>query len=127
MTTAQATATIKGGLYETAGLQEQSTFPTGNAFRRNVAKGLGRPTLASIREIWATLTGAASGGAAAASHSRVEANEELGGPRTVETITDVARNTTADDITEITNDFLIYQSYDNTPVPNLDGNPLGTR
>lgn len=61
---------------------------------------------AAYAELMATLTGAAAGGAAAASHKRVQAAANLsanvqGGVRTIETFSAINRNTTAADESDI--------------------------
>lgn len=61
---------------------------------------LGRRTRV-IRELYDTLLGAAAGGTAALTQSRVQhSTTELGGKRTVETQTLINRATTAGDVTD---------------------------
>ena len=127
MSTQQATAAIKGGLYETAGVATQSTFEQSGALRRVAARTLSRNGMRILRELMLTLNGATAGSAASATYGRVAASDELGGVRTIETVTAISRNSAAADKTEIDADILSYESYDATPVANLDGNPLGTR
>lgn len=77
--------------------------------RSRVARGLSRAIYgsAALREIMVTLTGAAAGSAAFASHKRVQAERDLeanvqGGVRTIETFEAIDRNTTAGDVTDVT-------------------------
>jgi hypothetical protein len=122
------TATVKGGLFAQYGSTVSLVDGTGSG-RRFSAMALGKKSFRALRELMTTLNGAAAGGAALATNARIEANEELGGLRVVETENLVNRNTTADDVTEINNTVLSLSSrtYDPTPPANLDGNPLGTR
>ena len=82
------------------------------------------------KEIWNELTGEAEGEAAAASYARVKAGEldangnqsELGGLRTIETVTVINTTTTAADETEM--ELLTdWDSSDDAHTDNLDGNP----
>lgn len=122
-------ATVKGGLFETAGLATLSTIHTTSALKRMASWALGRKQTYGLREIMETLNGAAAGSAASKTLTRIEANSELGGLRVIETETLVSANTTAADVTDINADILSLSSktYDPTPPANLDGNPLGTR
>jgi hypothetical protein len=52
----------------------------------------------------------------------------MSGSRVIETVTNINRATTAADVTELTNNLYTYGGLDSAVnVPNLDGNPLGTR
>ena len=73
--------------------------------RRNGIKRLmNRSQYRAISELFDTLIGAASGEAASKTHTRVAAVTPTAGPsggglRTIETVTDISRNSTAADIT----------------------------
>lgn len=124
-----ATATVKGGLFETAGLTTLTQVSTTDAGKRKAAQALAAKGQRSLRERAETLNGVAPGSAALATNKRIEANVELGGKRTIETENLVNRNTTAADQAELNQDVFALSSktYDGTPVANGDGNPLGTR
>ena len=87
-----------------------------------------RNGMRAYKELMLTLNGAAVGQAALATHSQVLAREntsgELGGLRTIETITDVNRVTVTADKTDIDNKILDYPDNPTFPYPvNGDGNP----
>lgn len=69
------------------------------------AQLLGRPGLRAVRELFRTLAGAATGNAASDTYVRAVAPNgiteagSLGGARVIETVTTVNRNTTAADLT----------------------------
>jgi hypothetical protein len=95
-----------------------------------IAMGFDTNGLFGMRAIATALDGVAPGAAALKARTRVEANVELGGKRTIETINLVNRNTAAADVTEINADFLTLTtrtSFGASPIVNKDGNPLGTR
>jgi hypothetical protein len=82
----------------------------------------------SDRALMIALNGVAPGANATDTWKRVQAAEELGGVRLIETATNINRVTTAADRDDITADILTYGGLDSAVnVPNLDGNPLGTR
>ncbi len=66
---------------------------------------LGRSSMRGLREIIRTLLGATTGSAASDTYKRAAApnglteSQQLGGSRTIETVTVVGRNTTAADLT----------------------------
>lgn len=125
-----ATATVKGGLFETLGLTTLTQISGKNALHSNVRMNLGRKGLMALREKMETLNGAVAGSTASKTLKRVEANEELGGVRTIETETLVNTATVAGDVTEINADILAFSTkttFGSSPTANLDGNPLGTR
>lgn len=87
-----------------------------------------RGSFRKTRELLDTLIGAASGNAASATHKQVLTQSEtpigiaaLGGLRTAETVTDVSRNTTAADITDLKT-FLVNVSHKPTYPRDLSGN-----
>jgi hypothetical protein len=75
--------------------------------RNRIKRVMNREQFRAIKELFDTLIGAASGSAAYATHKRVghpdtvTALGALGGARTIETITDISRNSTAADITAL--------------------------
>lgn len=114
-------ATVKGGLFEQfgntlTGVQLQS------AVTRLAAQRLTRNK--KLQELGTTLNGVVAGSAASASHSRVEANAEQGGKRTVETVYDVNRVTVAGDVTELDASLFTYTTRVASPPRNGDRNPL---
>lgn len=122
-------AAVKGGLFPENGVNTLATAHTTSSNRRAVSQLMGRKGMRALREAAVTLNGVVAGSAALATNARVEANEELGGARTIETENLINRVTVAGDVTDITADLYTQSSktYDPTPVANLDGNPLGTR
>lgn len=125
-----SSATIKGGFYETNSATPLSSIGSFGALRRDIALRLGKKSLLYLRELMTTLDGVAAGAAASATYGRVEAAEELGGKRTIESQALIARNTAASDTTEIEatiNSYSTKTTFGSSPVANLDGNPLGTR
>lgn len=87
-------------LSNTVNKQNAQTLLTRLFSRRLYSRG-------GLGEVINTLVGGASGDAAALSHKRVEARQDLsqnvqGGLVPIETFEDVDRNTTADDVTNIT-------------------------
>lgn len=122
-----ATATVKGGFFA----QYASTYtPIQNRAGglRYAKQYLGDRSLLALRQIARTLNGAVAGSVATKALTRIEANVEMGGKRTVESVNLVNRATTAADVTEL-NDYLYSMTSKTTmasPV-NKDGNPLGTR
>lgn len=123
----QVAATVKGGFFGQYSTSYSGIKTDGGGLRRKVAMTLNKKQLRGMREMMATLNGAAAGSAASAVNGRVEANEELGGVRTIESETLVNENSAAADVTQINADFLTFGSYTSSPVANGDGNPLGTR
>lgn len=126
-----ATATVKGGLYETAGLTSLTQIQGTNTQRRRISQLLASKGMRSVRELAVTLDGVIPGSAALATNARVEANSELGGKRVIESESLVNRVTVAGDVTEINTDLLNTltgrTTFGANPVANGDGNPLGTR
>lgn len=125
-----ATATVKGGLFESVGLTELTQIQGTGSVRRRARQLLSSKGMKAMRALMFELNGVVPGASAESSYGRVAASEELGGKRVIESEVFIDRNTTADDVTEIGNDFLVpmyYGTYGSTPVVNKDGNPLGTR
>lgn len=120
------TATVKGGFWGDLS-STYSQISGKSPLKRRIARLLARASMKGLREVALTLDGVAPGSAAAESHKRVVAREnsagELGGKRTIETVTDVDRNTTADDVTEINTDLLSFPLKPSTYPANKDGNP----
>lgn len=118
--------TVKGGFWGDLS-SDFSVISGENPQKRQIARKFNINGLRAEREIAETVTGAAAGSAASATHKRVQAREnsqgELGGSRTIETITDVSRNTTAADVTEVKEDILAYPHKPSTYPVNLDRNP----
>lgn len=102
--------------------------------RVNILFRASRTGVRKIREKVDTLLGAAVGGAAADSYSRVQAPTpdfsatQLGGVRTIETRTIVSGNTTSADLTDIKSIFQntsLPSSYPTDPSGNGGGNKGG--
>lgn len=129
MTATQSSATVKGGMFETAGLSTLTSMQGKSSHRRFIAQLLGKKSMLKIRAKWLALTGAAAGGAASKTYGRIANSTELGGVRTIEQETISSGNTDSADETEIEADFLNLTALtsDPTPVANGDLNPLGTR
>jgi hypothetical protein len=126
-----ATATVKGGFFEANNVSTLTQAGgVGNA-KRVISQQMTDSGMAATREKEVTLNGVVAGSAAVATRGRVEANEELGGKRTIEQFSVVNTNTVAGDATEITDTMLepLNQrtSFGSSPPENKDGNPLGTR
>jgi hypothetical protein len=126
-----ATATVKGGLFETANVSSLTQVGSPGNARRVISQQMTDSGMAAVREKEVTLNGAAAGSAAVATRARVEANVELGGKRTIEQFSVVNANTVAGDVTDVTNTMLKplneRTSFGSSPPENKDGNPLGTR
>ena len=126
-----ATATVKGGLFETLAIpsltQIQGRTP---GLVRAVRQAMGKKGMRKARELALTLDGVVAGSAASDTNARVEASSELGGKRTVETETIVGRNSLAADVTELNAYLFAFSTkttFGSSPVANKDGNPLGTQ
>jgi hypothetical protein len=125
----RAVASVKGGLFPENGVTTWTQITPYGGTRMDAAGSLSSQAMYALREVIETLTGVAPGAAALKQLSRIVAADDLSGARAIENVSLVGRVTTAADITEIHNTILSYVSrhHDPTPVPNLDGNPLGTR
>lgn len=127
----KAVATVKGGLFETAGLATLSQTGSFGYGRRVIAQKLKALGNQELRARMVALNGVVPGSAVNKTNARVEASEEQGGKREIELQTLISRNSTADDKTEIGASVIetlsSKTSFGNNPVANKDGNPLGTR
>jgi len=74
-----------------------------NPNRTHAERVFRRGGLRVINELLDTLIGAAAGGSASKTHSRIEApsDGDVGGKRTIESVTDISRVTTAADVTDL--------------------------
>lgn len=79
-----------------------------NPRRNGIRRTMNREGFRVVTELFDSLIGAASGGTAAATHKRVSGESvtpvqvgQMGGARTIETVTDINRATTAADITAL--------------------------
>lgn len=124
-----AVATVKGGLFDQYGTT-LSSIDGRHSNRREIAQLLGTRAEMVTRALMTALNGVAPGANATKTISRIKADEDLSGKRTIETQTLINRNTVAGDVTQIVADILSYTtktSFGASPVANKDGNPLGTR
>jgi hypothetical protein len=131
MATNTATANVKGGLFgDSAGLTQLASISGKNGRRSDAAKQLGTRTNYALRQIMYVTAGAAPGATATYTYPLINAStSELGGKRVVVQTSLVNRATTAADVTEYKNDILRWSTrttFGANPVPNKDGNPLGT-
>lgn len=124
-----AVATVLGGFWPTNGVSVLSQTASRGPLRRRAAAMLDAKSTFALRRLMTSLNGVAPGAAALKTFGRVVASSELGGQRATELETLVNRNTAAGDVTTITADILSFstRTYNPSPVPNGDGNPLGTR
>jgi hypothetical protein len=123
-------AAVKGGLFETAGQSYLVTAHTTRGLRRKAATALGMRGQLYFRELMSKLNGQAVGAQTDKKLARVAASEELGGVRPIELEVLCAGPTTANHKTLVDNNILsrtTKTTFGNSPPPNLDGNPLGTR
>lgn len=120
-------ATVKGGFFAQYGTTLAQIYAGSGAARRQVRYLLSRRGTLALAKAAVTLNGAVAGTTATKTVTRVENNVELGGKRTIETVTLVGTATVAGDITRTNADLFVsdYGGYDNTPIVNGDGNPLG--
>jgi hypothetical protein len=124
-------AVVKGGFWETNGVNPLANHPAVRPFaRRLVAQWLGGSKLMYIKELADSLNGVAPGATATKSVGTVSASTELGGARQIVQAVVVNRVTTAADRQEIDDDFYTMTNrttFGATPPINGDRNPLGTR
>jgi hypothetical protein len=124
-------AVVKGGFWETNGVNPLSNHPAVRPFaRRLVAQWLGGSKLMYIKELADTLNGVAPGAVATKTVGTVSASTELGGARQIVQAVVVSRATTAADRQEIDDDFYTMTNrttFGGSPPINGDRNPLGTR
>lgn len=84
---------------------------TFSGIRRRIAQLFNARVAWKDRELMRVLLGAAAGSTATKQYKRVaHSTTELGGKRTIETVTLVNRATTSGDDTDLTNKILAYQS-----------------
>ena len=122
-------ATVKGGFW--GDLASTYTTISGDSpTKRRIAALFNKPGMKALREIAITLNGATAGSTAAHTRARIKAVEEggaidseLGGDRTIETVTDVNRATDAADVTELNADIFAYPLKPSSYPANRDGNP----
>lgn len=127
-----ATANVKGGLFgDSAGLLTLAQISGRSSARRKVAQELESHAEYPIRQILATLIGAAPGATATKTISQIDGSTaELGGKRTINSVSVINRATTAADATEVIADFTTLQSrtsFGANPPANKDGSPLGEK
>lgn len=126
-----ATANVKGGLYgDSYGLQQLPSISGKNGKRSWAAKLLGSRSEYAMRAIMYVTAGVAPGATAIYMRPQVEPVQELGGKRTILQVPLINRATTAADVAEYQHDILqwsVRTTFGPNPVPNKDGNPLGTR
>lgn len=125
-----ATATVKGGFFETNGVSSLPSMSGEDGQRRSLRRRFGVKAMYAFREIAFVLTGAAPGATATKNYTAVAPSTELGGVRAIETQVLVNRATVAGDVTEIQQEVLRYSTkttFGANPPANLDRNPLGTR
>lgn len=98
-----------------------------NPIKRRIARLYDREGMRAYKELSLELTGAAVGATASATHKQVLAREnaegQLGGVRTIETVTDVNRVTATADLTDLDDKVLAFPSEPTTYPVNGDGNP----
>lgn len=128
--TSKATATVKGGFWPENVVPSLVSI-SGRGFGRfRIAQRLATKSMRALRATMLALDGVVAGSAATKTNSRIAADVELGGKRTIETETLINRNTVAADVTEINADLLTLTTrttFGASPPANKDLNPLGTR
>jgi hypothetical protein len=131
MATNTATANVKGGLFgDSVGLSQLVSISGKDGLRSSVAKDLSQKSMLALRKIMVVTAGVAPGAVATQMYPQVEANVELGGKRAITQTALINRATTTADVNEYKNDLLTWSTrttFGSNPVPNKDGNPLGTR
>lgn len=93
--------------------------------RNDIKRLMNRSQWRAVSELFDTLIGAASGSAASATHSQVQAATNFtggGGNRTIETVTDISRNSTAADITMLKEMTVGVKTRPSPYVKDLSGN-----
>jgi len=115
----------KGGYWEQYNFSNLD-LDNDHPIKRRIANMLDVNGMRAYRKLMATLNGAAVGGTALLSHRRILAREnvngELGGLRTIQTVVDINRVTTAADKTDIDQKILDFPSEPAPYPPNGDGN-----
>jgi hypothetical protein len=121
-----ASATVKGGFWPDVGVNTLTSI-SGKGERRFAAQAISGKGALFLREVLRTLDGAVAGTVATKTLSRVQANSELGGKRTIETETLGSRATTAGDVTETKADLLSLSARTTKAYQtNKNLNPLGS-
>lgn len=94
--------------------------------RNRIRHMMNKPGFREIKELFATLIGANAGGIATATYSRIkdEVGAVGGGLRTIETVTDINRATTAADVIAL-KEFTSAVPVNTTFVADLSGNGGG--
>jgi len=120
---------VRGGFWEVNGVSTLLLHDGPDASGQSIRlPGIWLRLEQQLRQLLRTLTGASAGPNATFSYSWVEANPELGGLRNIVQNTLINRATTAADITFLNTYLLGFGGLKPAVnVPNLDGNPLGTR
>lgn len=72
-----------------------------NSMQDRLAMLASKPGYRKLKELMKTTIGAAAGQAALSQYARVKVEDDLGGARTIETVTAINRNSTASDVTEL--------------------------
>lgn len=122
-----ATATVRGGFWEANAAQPLISISGESGNRRKAAQSVSKKSMYGLREIARVLDGAVAGSAASKTLTRVQANVELGGKRTIETETLISRNTTAQDVTDTKADLLSLSARTTkTAQANGNKNPLSS-
>jgi hypothetical protein len=96
-----------------------------NPIRNRLKRVMNRESMRIVTELFDTLIGAAAGGAALATHKRVAAVSPFlggGGNRTIETITDINRVSTAADVTMLKEMVFGVKTRPSPYVRDLSGN-----
>ena len=118
---------VKGGFWETFSNSVLTLTTNASPLRKRVSRSLDREMLKGFRQVMIALDGVAPGGTATKTHKRVLAREDtsgdLSGKRTIETVTDVNRVTTAADVTNINANWLANVEKPASYPANGDGNP----
>jgi hypothetical protein len=118
---------VKGGYWETFSSSTLTLISGHNPLKRRIARLFNSAGLKGYRELGLTLDGVAPGQAALETHKAVSAREplttgEVGGVRTIDTITDVNRVSAAADVTDINGRIFAFPVKP-TYVANGDRNP----
>lgn len=120
------TFSVKGGFWGDISSTYAPISSVPSALRR-LARILNVNGMRKEKELMLTLNGATAGSAASATYKRVDDREnsagEVGGLRTIETVTAVSANTTSDDKTFIDDNILAFVDAPSSYPANGDGNP----
>jgi len=121
--------TVKGGFWEANGVSTLTFHDGPDASGQSVRQpGLWLRLEQQLPQMLLVLVGSAPGGSISFSYPWVEANVEMGGLRNIVQNSLVNRNSSAADVTWLNTYLLGFGGLKPAVnVPNLDGNPLGTR